>query len=81
MKVSIYSLKRTLFEGEAEAVNCATISGDITVLDHHRPLITMLKGGTVKVTDAEGKDHYFPVSSGFIEVHHENRVKLLVDEA
>jgi F-type H+-transporting ATPase subunit epsilon len=79
MRLSIYSLRRTLFEGEAQAVNLQTVSGEITVLDHHRPLISMLKEGVLKVT-AGGKDDYFPVKSGFIEVDQDNRVKLLVDE-
>jgi F-type H+-transporting ATPase subunit epsilon len=81
MFVSVYSLKRTLFEGEAAAINVQTISGEITVLDHHRPLITMLKKGVLKITDSEKKEQFFNVASGFLEVGTDNRAKLLVDEA
>jgi len=81
MKVSVYSLKKVLFEGEAQAVNCQTVGGEITILDFHRPLISMLKAGPLRVTDTGQKDHYFPIVSGFLEVDGGNRAKLLVEEA
>ena len=80
MKLSIYSLKKVLYQGEVEAVNCKTTSGEITVLDHHRPLISVLPRGVVKVTDVEQKDHYFEVLSGFLEVCDTNDMRLLVEE-
>ena len=79
MQVSIYSLKKVLFDGDAESVNCQTESGEITILDHHRPLISMLKAGTVKILDKQKKEHYIPVSSGFLEVGSGNRTKLIVE--
>lgn len=80
MKLNIYSLKNVLYHGDAVAVNCKTSSGEITVLDHHRPLISVLSQGVVKVTDAEQKDHYFEVSSGFLEVRDSNDMRILVEE-
>ena len=79
MKLNIYSLKNVLYHGEASAVNCKTTSGEITVLDHHRPLISVLPKGVVKVTDAEQKDRYFEVASGFLEVKDTNEARLLVE--
>lgn len=79
MEVSIYSLKKILFDGDAKSVNCKTESGEITILDHHRPLISALKEGTVKILDAAGKEHYIPVSSGFLEIGSGNRAKLIVE--
>ena len=79
MKLSIYSLKKVLYEGDAESVNCQTESGEITILDHHRPLITTLKAGNIKIVDTSKKEHYIPVSSGFLEVGSENRAKLIVE--
>jgi F-type H+-transporting ATPase subunit epsilon len=81
MYVAIHSLKKTLFEGDAKAVNVKTTGGEITVMDHHRPLITMLAKGPMRVTDAGGKDHFFEIESGFLEISSENRLKLLVDGA
>lgn len=61
-------------------MNCKTAVGEITILDHHRPLIGMLEQGVVRVTDSEIKEHYFQVNGGFIEVRPQNETRLLVDE-
>lgn len=80
MKLNIYSLKNVLYHGDVSAVNCRTTSGEITVLDHHRPLISVLPRGVIKVTDGEQKDHRFEVVSGFLEVRDSNEMRLLVEE-
>ncbi|HQK64011.1 MAG TPA: F0F1 ATP synthase subunit epsilon [Candidatus Staskawiczbacteria bacterium] len=79
MKLSIYSLKRVLFQGQASSLNCKTAVGEITVLDNHHPLIGILTEGAMKVVASE-KEHFFDVKSGFIEVRHGNEVRCLVDE-
>ncbi len=81
MHLSVYSLKKVLYEGEAESINCKTASGEITVLNHHRPLISELKSGVLKILDESGKEHYFNLNSGFLEVSAANQARLLVDEA
>ena len=80
MRLSVYSLKKILFDGEAESVNCQTTSGEITILDRHRPLISMLKAGTLIILDKNKKKHFLPVNSGFLEVNAENQVRFIVDE-
>lgn len=80
MRLGIYSLKNTLFEGDAESVNCRTEVGEITVLNNHRPLVSVLIKGTVRVLDKSKKIHYIPISSGFLEVRSTNEAKLLVEE-
>ena len=80
MNVGIYSLQGTLFEGAATLINCKTFRGEITILDHHRPLISVLKQGIVKIIDKDKKEHFLPVSSGFLEATAENKVKLIVEE-
>jgi F-type H+-transporting ATPase subunit epsilon len=80
MTVGIYSLKQILFQGEAESVNCKTENGEITILDHHRPLISLLTSGVIKIIDKTKKDHYIPISSGFLEIQQNNAARLLVDE-
>jgi len=81
MKLGIYSLKKILFQGNAESVNVKTASGEITILDHHRPLISIVKPGTIKIVDMNKKEHFIPVNSGFVEVNSANQAKLIVDEA
>lgn len=80
MQVGIYSLEKVVFHGQAREVNCRTRSGDITILDHHQPLISVLAKGAMKVIDENGTEHYFPVISGFLEVNSKDEVKILVEE-
>ena len=80
MKVSVYSLKKILYEGDAVSVNCKTQIGEITVLDHHRPLISALAPGVIKIVDQKNKESYVNANGGFLEVSKGNRAKFLVDE-
>ena len=81
MHVSIYSLKKILYEGEALSVNCKTTSGEVTILDHHRPLISELAAGTMTIVDTAKKEHFVPIASGFLEVSADNRTKCIIDPA
>jgi F-type H+-transporting ATPase subunit epsilon len=81
MQLGVYSLQKVLYQGEATSVNCATRMGEITILDHHRPLISILAPGTMKIIDKEQKEHYIPVSSGFLEVRSGNEARFLVEES
>lgn len=80
MKLDIYSLQKVLYRGEAELVNCRTATGEITILNHHRPLISILRRGTIRIVDREKKEHYIPVSGGFLEVRSGDEAKFLVEE-
>ena len=81
MTIGVYSLQKVLFQGEASSVNCKTAAGEITVLNHHRPLISILAKGTVKIVDSGKKEHYIPVRGGFLEVNSQNQSKILIEEA
>jgi len=80
MNLVIHSLKRTLFTGEVRSLNCKTESGEITVLDHHRPLITILTTGTLTILDDASQEHFFPISKGFLEVQDGKNARLIVEE-
>ncbi len=80
MKLSIYSLKNILYQGEVKSFNCKTTTGEITVLNRHKPLISVLTNGVVKVGDINQKDHYFQIAGGFLEIKSTNEARLLVEE-
>jgi len=80
MKLGIYSLKKILFQGEARELNCKTTSGEITILDHHLPLITMLEKGRLKVIDEKGKEQFFEAVGGFVEVQPGNSARVIVEK-
>ena len=81
MHLNVYSLKKVLYEGDAKSINCKTAVGEITILDHHKPLISMLVPGVMKIVDAHDKEHFANIQSGFLKVQSPNHVTLLVDEA
>lgn len=80
MQLGVYSMEKVLFNGAAREVNCRTRSGEITILDHHEPLISMLDRGTMKIIDDAGREVYISILSGFLEVNSKDQVKMLVEE-
>ncbi|MGB7957358.1 MAG: F0F1 ATP synthase subunit epsilon [Minisyncoccia bacterium] len=80
MHIGVYSLQKVLYEGDVESVNCQTATGEITILNHHRPLISILKNGVMKIIDTSKKEWYIPVSSGFLEVRSGDEAKFLIEE-
>lgn len=79
MHVGVYSIEKVLFNGVAREVNCRTRSGEITILDHHEPLISLLAPGAIKVVDEHGAEQFFNVDGGFLEVNAQDQVKILVE--
>lgn len=67
MKLSILTLDKMLYQDEALSVSAPGIEGQLQVLEHHVPLITALKRGTVKV-QAGKETKEFPVENGVLEV-------------
>ncbi len=80
MKLSIHSLKGTIFDGVATKLTIPTTSGEITVLDHHRALISTLKKGTVHMTDQKDNMQAFAIGGGVLEVKPGNIVTVLTND-
>ncbi len=80
MKLSVYSLKKILFQGHSNSLNCKTITGEITVLDNHETFITVLAAGPLNIIDSENKEHSFKIKSGFLEVKPGNETRCIVEE-
>jgi len=78
MIVEIISPDKVLFKGELSAVQLPGIDGSFEILDHHAPLVSILKEGEIKMVDAKKKEKLIPVNGGVIEVL-ENSVKILVE--
>lgn len=76
MKLSILTIDRALFEGEARSVSVPGIYGRMQVLEHHIPLITALKKGLIYVEAGEGRKE-FEVETGTLEVR-PDEVNILV---
>jgi len=80
MKTKIINLKGILFEGEAKKVNVKTMSGEITLLDHHQPIVSVLqKDSRVWLEDPSGKRQDFEAKGGFLHLNGNNELAVLVD--
>ena len=48
MLLEIISPEKEIFKGEAKSVTVPAVDGSLGILDHHAPLISTLKKGTVE---------------------------------
>lgn len=78
MQLTLYSLKGIEFQGEAEAFVVKTKIGEITILDHHRPLISALEKGKARIIKRDGAVVEKEINSGFLEVMPGSRVDALI---
>ena len=78
MRITILSLKGVEYEGEIKSLNIKTQAGEITVLDRHIPLISILEKGVAVVTDMKGNIKKLSVNSGFLKVGKQNSATVLV---
>ncbi len=79
MRLSIYSLKKIEFEGEATALTVKTTTGEITLLDHHVPLITLLAPHQATITTPDRSRTRLNISGGFLEMNRQNTLTVLAD--
>jgi F-type H+-transporting ATPase subunit epsilon len=79
MRLQVISLAGTEYEGEARSLNIGTRSGELTLLDHHRPLVSVLRPSTAHVIDDKGEKQDIEITSGFLEVTPNNKVNVLID--
>jgi len=79
MKLSIHSLNKTLFQGEAEKIVTRTTEGQICVMKNHIPLISSLIASRLDIIEANGKKNGIKIRSGFIEVRPKNEVVILAE--
>ncbi|KKT92289.1 MAG: ATP synthase epsilon chain [Candidatus Jorgensenbacteria bacterium GW2011_GWA2_45_13] len=78
MLVNVYTLKKPTFKAEAQSVNLKTAVGELTILRGHRPYLTFLREGPVKILNKNGKVSILEASNGILEVLPGNRVNILL---
>jgi F-type H+-transporting ATPase subunit epsilon len=77
---SITTPERILVSEKVDSLTLPTEMGEITVLTNHIPLVANLVPGEIRYKMG-GKDNFFAVSGGFIEVREGNKVLVLADTA
>jgi F-type H+-transporting ATPase subunit epsilon len=77
----VVSVERSLFEGDVDFMVATGGDGEIGVLSHHAPLMTILKPGPLRIqTSGGGEEQVLFVGGGFLEVL-PDRVTVLADVA
>jgi len=77
--LKIITQEEVLLEEEVESLYVTTIDGDITVLAHHTPYVSVLKPSEL-VIKKDGKEESFACTGGILEVTPE-KVVILADSA
>jgi F-type H+-transporting ATPase subunit epsilon len=79
IRCEIVSQDRVVYQGDADMVLLPGTAGEMGILPHHSPLLTVLQFGVIKVR-AEGQEHFFAVAGGVAEVQ-PDQVTVLADAA
>jgi F-type H+-transporting ATPase subunit epsilon len=78
--LEIITPRRAVYKGEVVSFSAPGVVGGFQVLKNHAALLSSIKVGEVKLTDAAGKEVRYATSGGFVEVH-DNTVVLLAETA
>lgn len=93
MTLEIVSPESSLFSGQVTSVTLPGVDGSFQILNHHAPIVSILKAGVVKIgadsftfskeaapkfTKIDEKTYALAINSGTIEMN-DNKVIVLVD--
>ncbi len=79
IKLDVVTAERVVFSDEADVIVAPGIEGQLGILPHHAPLMTMLKPGELLVRK-DGEEFSLVITGGFLEVR-PDRVIVLADAA
>ena len=83
-RFQLVSISGKQFDDDVYEVVLPTLEGEIGVLDHHMPLVSVATTGAIMVRrnakDADSQREYFATNGGVIDVT-DNKLRVLVDEA
>ena len=79
LRLDIVTAERAVYSDEVDLVVVPGIEGELGILPHHAPLMTMLEPGEMRIRKG-GEETYLAVSGGFLEVR-PDRVIILADTA
>jgi F-type H+-transporting ATPase subunit epsilon len=68
IKVDIVSAEEQIFSGEAYMVYAPAVMGELGIAPRHTPLISPLKPGEIRLDVGDGKEEFFFISGGILEV-------------
>ncbi|MBU0619365.1 ATP synthase F1 subunit epsilon [Patescibacteria group bacterium] len=75
--LEIITPKSKIFSADIQQLTVPTMTGEITVLANHAPLITPLVMGEIRLLDNHNKQKLFSIGKGLLEVSKEKVVLLI----
>lgn len=79
LKVSVISPEAILFEGDVDSVVAPAYDGEVGILQHHAPMVTLLGSGDLRLRGG-GSDRRFFVEGGFLQVV-DDQVRVVTEKA
>ncbi|MBI2402585.1 MAG: F0F1 ATP synthase subunit epsilon [Gemmatimonadetes bacterium] len=79
MRVTLISPDRSVYDGEATSVIAPAYDGEVGILPHHAPFMTLLGDGRLVVRTGGGVQQ-FQVRGGFLQVR-DDVVRLVTEHA
>ena len=80
IRVELVAADRLVWSGDATRVIARTTEGDVGILPHHAPLLSLMVDGVVDIQTTDGETWIAAVDAGFLSVAH-NRVSILSERA
>ena len=77
MQVTVISPESAIFDGQADAVVAPAFDGEVGILPHHAPFMTLLGEGVLTVRQG-GAARRFQVRGGFLQVV-DDRVRVVAE--
>jgi F-type H+-transporting ATPase subunit epsilon len=79
MLFEMVTAEKLLFSDQVESIVAPGEAGELGILPHHAPLLSILKSGELRVTQ-DGQEQFIAITGGFLEVL-DNKVTVLADAA
>ena len=79
LRLDIVTAERVVYSEDVDMVIAPGVEGQLGILPHHAPLMTILQSGELRVKKGEAEDS-LAISGGFLEVR-PDRVIVLADAA
>ena len=79
LRIDIVTAERVVYSEDVDAVIAPGIEGQLGILPHHAPLMTILQAGELRVRRG-GEEDSLAISGGFLEVR-PDKVIVLADTA
>lgn len=80
IRVELVAADRLVWSGDATRIIARTTEGDVGILPHHAPMLSLLVDGVVDIQTTDGETWVAAVDAGFLSVAN-NRVSVLSERA